>query len=89
MNKAIDAIEPQMVQRTTRAQRAESAASSAELASCHEAGSAKPAVVQPFLPRLIAEWQQRGPETLSGSALRKLRLAFALPQSVIIASAAG
>jgi hypothetical protein len=25
--------------------------------------------------RLVAEWQQRGPETLSGHALRKLRLA--------------
>jgi hypothetical protein len=28
-------------------------------------------------PKLIAQWQQRGPETLSGHALCKLRLAFA------------
>lgn len=38
--------------------------------------------------RLVAEWQF-GPETLSGLAIRKLRLAFAPPQSAIIASAAG
>ena len=45
------------------------------MAACHQAGSAKPAFVQPSAPRLIAEWQQRGPETVSGRALRKLRLA--------------
>jgi hypothetical protein len=39
--------------------------------------------------KLVAEWQQRGPETLSGHALHKLRLAFAPTQSVITASAAG
>jgi hypothetical protein len=39
--------------------------------------------------KLVAEWQQRGPETLSGHALRKLRLAFTPPQSMITASAAG
>jgi hypothetical protein len=38
--------------------------------------------------KLVAEWQQHGPETLSGLAVRKLRLTFA-PQSVLIASAAG
>ena len=38
--------------------------------------------------KLVAEWQQRGPETLSGHALRKLRLAFASPH-VTTASAAG
>ena len=38
--------------------------------------------------KLVAEWQQRGPETLSGNALRKLRLALAPSQSVIIATAA-
>lgn len=43
----------------------------------------------PCGPRLVAEWQQRGPETLSGRAVRKLRLALAPPQSVITASAAG
>jgi hypothetical protein len=45
--------------------------------------------LQSSAPTLIAEWQQRGPETLSGRTLRKLRLAFAPPQSVITASAAG
>ena len=39
--------------------------------------------------KLVAEWQQRGPETLSGYAVRKLRLALAPSQSVIIATAAG
>jgi hypothetical protein len=39
--------------------------------------------------KLIAEWQQRGPETLSGHALRKLRLALAPSQFVITATAAG
>ncbi len=39
--------------------------------------------------KFVAEWQQRGPETLSGHALRKLRLALAPTQSVIAASAAG
>jgi hypothetical protein len=38
--------------------------------------------------KLVAEWQQGGPETLSGHALQKLRLAFAPTQSVITASAA-
>jgi hypothetical protein len=38
---------------------------------------------------LVAEWQERGPETLSGHTFRKLRLAFAPPESVITASAAG
>jgi len=46
-------------------------------------------VVQPFGRKLVAELQQRGPETLSGHALRKLRLAFAPPQPVTTASAAG
>lgn len=45
--------------------------------------------LQPFGRELVADWQQRGPETLAGHALRKLRLAFAPPQSVIAASAAG
>jgi hypothetical protein len=46
-------------------------------------------VLQPFGHKLVGEWQQRGPETLSGHTLRKLRLAFAPPQSMITASAAG
>jgi hypothetical protein len=39
--------------------------------------------------KFVAEWQQRGPETLSGLAVRKLRLAFVPTQSVMVASAAG
>jgi len=38
-------------------------------------------------PVLIAEWQPRGPETVSGFALRKLRLTFASPPSPTSASA--
>lgn len=45
--------------------------------------------LHPSAPRLIAEWQQRGPETLSGYTSRKLRLVFAPSQSMITASAAG
>jgi hypothetical protein len=45
--------------------------------------------LQPSAPRLIAEWQQHGPETFSGHGVRKLRLAFAPRQSVITATAAG
>ena len=39
--------------------------------------------------KLVAEWQQRGPETLSGYTTRKLRLAFAPAEAVITAGAAG
>jgi hypothetical protein len=35
------------------------------------------APVQSRASKFIVEWQQRGPETLSGHALRKLRLSFA------------
>jgi hypothetical protein len=45
--------------------------------------------LQPSAPGLVAEWQQRGPETISGYALRKLRLAFAPTHSVIATGAAG
>ena len=38
---------------------------------------------------LVAEWQRRGLETLSGHAFRKLRLVFAPPYSVTTAGAAG
>ena len=38
---------------------------------------------------LVVEWQQRGPETLSGYTMRKLRLALSPTQSVVAASAAG
>ena len=44
-------------------------------------------VVQPFDRKLIAEWQQRGPETLSGQALQKLRLTFAPSHPVTTAGA--
>jgi len=37
----------------------------------------KSKVAEPSLPKPVAEWQQRGPETISGFALRKLRLVFA------------
>jgi len=37
---------------------------------------------------LVAEWQQHGPETLSGYGVRKLRLTFAPPQSVVTATPA-
>lgn len=43
--------------------------------------------VQPRALKLIAEWQQRGPETASGHALRKLRLSFAPAHSALIAGA--
>ena len=55
----------------------------------HIASRMTRAVVQSSAPSLIAEWQERGPETLSGQAFRKLRLALAPSQSVITASAAG
>ena len=45
--------------------------------------------LQPSAPRLIAEWQQHGPETFSGYAVRKLRLAFAPSQSVITPTPVG
>jgi hypothetical protein len=44
---------------------------------------------QPVAAKLVATWQQRGPETLSGVAVRKLRLAFAPADFVLTASAAG
>ena len=42
--------------------------------------------LQPRDPKLVAEWQQRGPETFFGRALRKLRLALAPSQSVKLAT---
>jgi len=36
--------------------------------------------------KLVTEWQQRGPETFSGYALRKLRLAFAPSQPAKLAA---
>jgi hypothetical protein len=46
-------------------------------------------MIKSFGRELVAEWQKRGPETLSGFAFRKLRLALAPTQSVITASATG
>jgi len=37
-------------------------------------------------PKVVGEWQQRGPETFSGYALRKLRLAFAPSRSTKLAT---
>jgi hypothetical protein len=48
----------------------------------------KTQTAQPSSPELVAEWQQRGPETLSGLALRKVRLAFAPTPPVMTAGAA-
>jgi hypothetical protein len=45
--------------------------------------------LQPSAPGFVAEWQQRGPETISGYAFRKLRLTFAPTHLVIAAGAAG
>ena len=44
------------------------------------------AVVLPLKVELFAEWQPHGPDTLSGLAPRKLRLAFAPNQSVTSAA---
>jgi hypothetical protein len=43
-------------------------------------------VVERSAPKLVAEWQERGPETLSGRTLRKLRLVFAPSQSIKLAT---
>jgi hypothetical protein len=42
--------------------------------------------VEPHALKLVGEWQQRGPETLSGRMLRKLPLAFAPSQSTKLAT---
>jgi hypothetical protein len=46
----------------------------------------QPEVVEQSAPKLVGEWQQRGPETLSRRILRKLRLAFAPWQSTKLAT---
>ena len=48
---------------------------------------AKAGSSQPRGADLVAEWQQRGPETLSGHIVRKLRLVLVPTQSALIASA--
>jgi hypothetical protein len=45
----------------------------------------KSKVAEPSARKLVAEWPQRRPETLSGRMLRKLRLAFAPSQSTKLA----
>jgi hypothetical protein len=42
--------------------------------------------VESHAPKLVGECQQRGPETFSGFALRKLRLVFAPSQSTKLAT---
>ena len=51
----------------------------------HMTQPSKSEVVERSAPKLVGEWQQRGPETLSGRMLRKLRLAFAPSQSAKLA----
>ena len=53
----------------------------------HMVPGPKHRIVQPFGRNLVGEWQQRGPEILSGHAFRKLRLVFAPPYSVTTAGA--
>jgi hypothetical protein len=81
MSRTIEAIEYHIMSRTRPAVPPVRSASRTD-SSCGELG------LQPSAPRLIAEWQQRGPETLSGHALRKLRLVLAPSQFVITAAAA-
>jgi hypothetical protein len=52
----------------------------------HMTPLSKREAVEPHAPKLVGEWQQRGPETLSGYALRKLRLGFAPSQSTKLAT---
>ena len=52
----------------------------------HMTQASKSEVVARSAPKLVGEWQQRGPETFSGYALRKLRLAFAPSQSTKLAT---
>ena len=53
----------------------------------HMMQPSKSEVVERSAPKLVDEWQQRGPETISGRMLRKLRLAFAPSQSTKLATA--
>jgi len=52
----------------------------------HMTQPSKSEVVERPAAKLVGEWQQRGPETLSGRMLRKLRLAFGASQSVKLAT---
>ena len=52
----------------------------------HMTPRSKREAVKPHARKLVGEWQQRGPETFSGYALRKLRLAFAPSPSTKLAT---
>jgi hypothetical protein len=52
----------------------------------HMTQPSKSEVVERSAPKLVAERQQRGPETILGFALRKLRLVFAPSQSTKLAT---
>lgn len=56
---------------------------------CQQQQQSDAAAIERKGANLVAEWQQRGPETLSGYAIRKLRLTFAPPLPVVTASAGG
>ena len=45
------------------------------------------ATVTSRVSKLVAEWQQRGPETLSGRTFRKLRLVLVPAKPAMFASA--
>jgi hypothetical protein len=53
----------------------------------HMTQPSKSEVVERSAAKLVGEWQRRGPETISGRILRKLRLAFAHSQSTNLATA--
>ena len=52
----------------------------------HMTPPGKHEAVEPHALKLVGERQQRGPETILGFALRKLRLAFAPSQSTKLAT---
>jgi hypothetical protein len=52
----------------------------------HVTPPGKHEAVEPHALKLVSEWQQRGPKTILGFALRKLRLAFAPSQSTKLAT---
>jgi hypothetical protein len=52
----------------------------------HMTPPSKREAVAPHARKLVGEWQQRGPETILGFALRKLRLVFAPSQSTKLAT---
>jgi hypothetical protein len=52
----------------------------------HMTQPSKSEVVERSAPKLVGERQQRGPETILGFALRKLRLVFAPSQTTKLAT---